>query len=102
MKDIYLSSGWYKSEKIYPDIISALGRAILFPATQIVIAVEDLEQTIDIIKGVINQSDILKEEVETIQDNYILFKNGSTVKVAKTETTRGNMTNYCYLDKNIK
>ena len=88
MKDFYLSSSWYKSEKEYTDIISALGRAILFPATQIVIAVEDLEQTIDIIKGVINQSDILKEEVETIQDDYILFKNGSTVKVAKIETTR--------------
>ena len=102
MKDIYLSSSWYKSEKEYTDIISALGRAILFPATQIVIAVEDLEQTIDIIKGVINQSDILKEEIETIQDDYILFKNGSAVKVVRTETTRGNMTNYCYLDKNIK
>ena len=102
MKDIYLSSGWYKSEKIYPDIISALGRAILFPATQIAIAVEDLEQTMDIIKGVINQSDILKEKIETMQDDYILFKNGSTVKVAKTETTRGNMTNYCYLNEDVK
>ena len=102
MKDIYLSSGWYKSEKIYPDIISALGRAILFPATQIVIALENWEQAIDIVKGVINQSDILKEEVEAIQDNYILFKNGSAVKVTKTETIRGNMTNYCYLDENVK
>ena len=102
MKDIYLSSGWYKSEKIYPDIISALGRAILFPDTQIVIALENWEQTMDIIKGIINQSDILKEEVETIQDDYILFKNGSAVKVAKTEATRGNMTNYCCLNENVK
>ena len=102
MKDIYLSSGWYKSEKIYPDIISALGRAILFPATQIVIAFENLEQTMDIIKGIVNQSDILKEGIETMQDDYILFKNGSAVKVARTETTRGNMTNYYYLDENVK
>ena len=102
MKDIYLSSGWYKSEKIYPDIISALGRAILFPATQIAIALEGWEQTMDIIKGVINQSDILKEEIETMQDGYILFKNGSTVKVARTEAIRGNMTNYCYLNENVK
>ena len=102
MKDIYLSSGWYKSEKIYPDIISALGRAILFSDTQIAIALEGWEQTMDIIKGVINQSDNLKEEIETMQDDYILFKNGSTVKVAKTETTRGNMTNYCYLNENLK
>ena len=102
MKDIYLSSGWYKSEKIYPDIISALGRAILFSDTQIVIALENWEQTMDIIKGVINQSDILKEEIENIQDDYILFKNGSTVKVAKIEITRGNMTNYCYLNENVK
>ena len=102
MKDIYLSSSWYKSEKEYTDIISALGRAILFPATQIVIAVEDLEQTIDIIKGVINQSDILKEEIETMQDDYILFKNGSAVKVARTEAIRGNMINYCYLNENVK
>ena len=102
MKDIYLSSRWYKSEKEYADIISALGRAILFPATQIVIAIEDWEQTMDVIKGVINQSDILKKEVETIQDDYILLKNGSAVKVTKTESIKGNMTNYCYLDENVK
>ena len=102
MKDIYLSSGWYKSEKYNADIISALGRAILFPDTQIVIALENWEQTMDVIKGVINQSDILKEEIKTMQDDYILFKNGSAVKVAKTETIRGNMTNYCYLDENVK
>ena len=102
MKDIYLSSRWYKSGKEYADIISALGRAILFPATQIVIALENWEQTMDIIKGVINQSDILKEGIETMQDDYILFKNGSAVKIARTETTRGNMTNYYYLDENVK
>ena len=102
MKDIYLSSSWYKSGKEYTDIISALGRAILFSDTQIVIAFENLEQTVDIIKGIINQSDILKEEIETMQDDYILFKNGSAVKVARTEAIRGNMTNYCYLNENVK
>ena len=102
MKDIYLSSSWYKSGKEYTDIISALGRAILFSDTQIVIAFENLEQTVDIIKGIINQSDILKEEIETMQDDYILFKNGSAVKVTKTESIKGNMTNYCYLDENVK
>ena len=72
--------------KIYTKCIEAIIRAILYPQSYIGIAYKDekdSEKDFNEIKAIIDNHAIIKEEIKTVDDTVIRFKNGSHIEVLK-------------------
>ena len=92
--------------KIYTEYIEAIIRAILYPQYHIGIASkneEDSKKCFDDIKEIVDNQAIIKEEIKTVDDTVIEFKNGSYIKVLKPKKEedvvrgkRANISNWLY------
>ena len=72
--------------KIHTEYIEATIRAILYPQSHIGIAFkneEDSKKYFNDVKEIVDNQAIVKEEVKTVDDTVIEFKNGSYIKVLK-------------------
>ena len=91
---------------IYIKSIEAIIRVVLYPQSYIGIACkheEDSKKYFEGIKEIIDNQAIVKEEVKTVNDAVIEFKNGSYIRVLKPkkdeDTVRGkkvNMSHWLY------
>ena len=101
-----MSECFYSSSIMVSDwnkTINVLGKAILFPSTQIIIAKG--HPVINMMYDTINKSDLLQNEIEKITDEEVLFKNGSRICICELKEDNhiiGNMTNIIYFDDVIK
>ena len=87
MIEKYYSSSFYKYNKYQKNYFNMLGaccQSIMFDNNNILIVDKDNE-TMNMIKNIIDNNQIIKEVVEETKENKVIFKNKSVIEIVKEE-----------------